>query len=565
MMRMSKLFFASLRQIPADAQVKSHQLMLRANMIKKLASGIYTYLPLGYRVIKKISAIIQSEMDAMGAQEILMPMVQPAELWKESGRFEHYGPELLKFKDRKDTLFCLGPTHEEVVSSLVRDQLQSYKSLPITLYQIQTKFRDEIRPRFGLMRGREFIMKDAYSFCIDKKTQDEIYQLMWQAYNNIFTRCGLDFRAVKADTGTIGGDLSHEFQVLAQSGEDAIASCTHCKMAANVELAFIKPHEQAQCSLNTGTEIHTPEKKTMEEVTEFLKADLKKSVKALAMKADGKIILVLVRGDHTLSETKLKKLLNISDLSLADEAEVKNNIGEPGFLGPFNTKTQINIYIDNSLKNSCDLICGSNKKDFHLTNISLPESFAASFGDFREAVNGDPCIECGHPYEILRGIEVGHIFYLGKKYSNAMNIVVQNEEKENITLEMGCYGIGVGRTMAAAIEQNHDERGIIWPKAIAPYDIHLVLLSQEQEHIQKANIIYEHLQKNGFEVLFDDRDERAGVKLNDADLIGCPIRINLGKKSLSDNKMEIINRSQSASAPVLIDLDMNYVDFLKKV
>lgn len=418
----------TLREAPADAVIISHQLMLRAGLIRKLSSGIYTFLPLGLKVIKKISKIIEEEMILAGAQEILMPMVQPAELWQESGRYFEYGPELLRFKDRKESLFCLGPTHEEVVTSLVRDHIKSYKHLPLTLFQIQTKFRDEIRPRFGLMRGREFLMKDAYSFCADRSTQDQIYQKMWDAYNKIFTRCGLDFRAVRAATGTIGGDLSHEFQVLAKSGEDAIASCDSCKYAANIELAKVKG---------------------------------------------------------------------------------RNEVGD--------------------------------------------------------AKEGDPCGECGAPFTILRGIEVGHIFYLGKKYSKVLNASFQNELGENEFMEMGCYGIGVSRVAAACIEQSHDDKGIIWPKSIAPFDIHLVQLGEDPDINSLSAHVYEVLQKNGYEVLWDERDERAGVKLNDADLLGCPLRITIGKRSAKDGQVELLFRKDQSKGPIILFVNESFIDNILKL
>ena len=565
-MLVSKLLMPTLRQLPSDAQVISHQLMLKAGLIRKLASGIYTYLPLGLRVIKKISAIIESEMNKAGAQEVLMPMVQPCELWKESGRFNNYGAELLRFKDRKDTWFCLGPTHEEVITALVKENIQSYKNLPINLYQIQTKFRDEIRPRFGLMRGREFIMKDAYSFCIDKASQDEIYQKMWHAYNAIFNRCGLDFRAVKADTGSIGGDLSHEFQVLANSGEDAIATCTSCNHAANVELAFIKEENSTyQLSNLNYKEVNTPNTKTIDSVCEYLNMSALKSIKSLALKLDGKLALVILRGDHNLSETKLKNLLKITNIEIASEEEVQDFIGPCGFLGAINTKSSVRILADNSLKNSTEMAMGANKIDTHFLNIDVNRDIKAEFGDFREAQAKDLCINCGGTYEIVRGIEVGHIFYLGKKYSNAFNLVLQNENLENVALEMGCYGIGVGRTAAACIEQNHDEKGIIWPAALAPYQVHLVSLGNDESIKNACMQVYENLQNSNIEVLFDDRDERIGVKLNDADLLGCPIRLSIGKKSLQDNSMELVIRKDLAKPLEIIKLNDDYASKIKEL
>lgn len=552
-MRMSKLFLPTLREVPADAQVISHQLMLRSGMIKKLAAGVYTFLPLGLRVIKKISKIIEQEMNNASGQEILMPVVQPAELWRESGRFNEYGPELLRFQDRKETWFCLGPTHEEVVTSLVRDHVKSYKSLPLTLYQIQTKFRDEIRPRFGLMRGREFIMKDAYSFCADKKSQDEVYQAMWDAYHRIFERCGLKFRAVKAATGSIGGDMSHEFQVLAQSGEDAIASCNACNYAANVELAEIRT-EASPPSLNVEPlkELKTPGQKSIEEVSSFLKMDGKKFIKTLAFMIDDELVLALVRGDQEVSEAKLKSALRAKVVQKAEEAEVAKKVGPVGFIGPVGVS--VKVISDHCLKNGSSMVAGANQKDLHLANVDVARDMNPEFFDIREAQSGDGCGQCGKPFEILRGIEVGHIFYLGKKYSKAMSATIQNENGETIEMEMGCYGIGVGRTAAASVEQNHDEKGIIWPKAIAPYEVHLVVLGVGTE-IEAASLgIYEELQKAGLEVLFDDRDERAGVKLNDADLIGCPIRLTLGARGLKNGEVEVTLRSRSSEAAKLMPI-----------
>lgn len=563
-MLLSKLFLPTMREVPGDAVVISHQLMLRAGLIRKVAAGIYTYLPLGLRVIKKISAIIEQEMCQAGAQEILMPMVQPADLWRESGRFNEYGPELLRFKDRKDTAFCLGPTHEEVVCALVRDHVKSYKSLPLTLFQIQTKFRDEVRPRFGLMRGREFIMKDAYSFCADKKSQDQVYQTMWDAYHRIFERCGLQFRAVRADTGSIGGDLSHEFQVLAQSGEDAIASCDACSFAANVELAHIHPQENVNHSDGGAmSEVATPGKQSIEDQAQHLGVPKERFIKTLAYDIDGVLRLVLVRGDQEVSEAKLKKVLKADSVSLALDQQVTAEVGPLGFVGPINTS--LNVIADNGLKGSANMFTGANKQGFHWSNVSLARDIKPEFHDIRQANNGDPCGECGAPYRILRGIEVGHIFYLGTKYSKAMSATVQNEHGENVVMEMGCYGIGVGRTAAAAIEQNHDEKGIIWPVAIAPFHVHLVSLGVEEEVLNEAQALYQRLTNAGIEVLYDDRDERAGVKLNDADLIGCPIRITLGKRGVKAREFEVLPRHLQTQGSLMFSLDADYIASIKAI
>jgi prolyl-tRNA synthetase len=564
---MSQVFMPTTREVPADAVVISHQLMLRAGLIRKAAAGIYTYLPLGLRVIKKISNILEQEMDQIGGQQILMPMVQSAELWRESGRFNEYGPELLRFQDRKESWFCLGPTHEEMVTSLVRDNLKSYKNLPLVLYQIQTKFRDEIRPRFGLMRGREFIMKDAYSFCVDKESQDKIYKNMWDAYHRIFERCGLEFRAVRAATGSIGGNLSHEFQVLAQSGEDAIASCDACGFAANVELAHIKESQEVKqpTKLEALKELDTPKQAHIDALASFLGVGAEKIIKTLAFSVDNKLVLALVRGDHQVSEAKLKAALKAESLAIAEEAIIAQHIGPVGFIGPLLKDSSITIVADNALKNSSNMIAGANKKDTHYANVNNGRDFNALFLDIKEASAGDPCGECGEPFKILRGIEVGHIFYLGTKYSQALGAQIQNQSGHNVTLEMGCYGIGVGRTAAAAIEQNHDDKGIIWPVSIAPFHVHLVQLGVEEDLSIGAQQVYKNLQEAGIEVLFDDRDERAGVKLNDADLLGCPVRVTLGKRGLKNRELEALLRRKQDQGPVMISLDEDYVTRIKEL
>lgn len=560
-MRMSKLFIPTMREVPSEASIISHQLMLKAGLIRKLASGIYTFLPLGLRVIKKIEAIIREEMNKAGAQEILMPLVQPADLWQESGRLSLYGPELLKFKDRKESLFCLGPTHEEVVTALVRDHVKSYKNLPLTLYQVQTKFRDEIRPRFGLMRGREFIMKDAYSFAADKASQDQIYQVMWDAYHNIFTRCGLDFRAVRADTGSIGGDLSHEFQVLAQSGEDAIVSCSHCSYCANIELAAIKePHINDQVSSATMAIVLTPNKISVKEQALYLGIPESSIIKTIVFMADDKFILALVLGDQEISETKLKAKLKVDHLRQATEAEA-SVIGPKGFIGPF--YPNINIVADVSLKGKCNLVAGANKKDTHYQYVDVGRDINPTFLDIKAAQDQDPCVECGQPLTIVRGIEVGHIFYLGKKYSQALNAKIQNAHADTVYMEMGCYGIGVGRTAAAAIEQHHDDRGIIWPLALAPFHVHLVQVGEDKELYEACQSIHDEMTSLGIEVLWDDRDERVGVKFNDADLLGCPLRLTLGSKGLKAKMIEAKKRKSLHEEIINIPLDSHYIAKIK--
>jgi prolyl-tRNA synthetase len=564
-MQMSKLFLPTMREVPADANVISHQLMLRAGLIRKLASGIYTYLPLGLRVIKKISSIIEQEMNHAGAQEILMPMVQPAELWEESGRFSQYGPELLRFKDRKDSWYCLGPTHEEVVTALVRDHIKSYKNLPLTLYQVQTKFRDEIRPRFGLMRGREFIMKDAYSFCADKKSQDIVYQAMWDAYHRIFERCGLMFRAVNAATGSIGGDLSHEFQVLANSGEDAIASCSECNYAANVELAKIKEpaaSEQSSSSSNIG-EVKTPGIKSVSEQASYLGIGAERIIKSLAFLADEKLVLALVPGDQEISEAKLKSFLKAQSLVAAPESTLlENNLGPSGFVGAVHLACHIKVVADFALRGQQEMVTGANKADTHFGRVNVDHDIKPVYADIKQVIEGDCCGDCGAPFKILRGIEVGHIFYLGKKYSTAFGASVQTENGMAV-MEMGCYGIGVGRTAAAAIEQNHDEKGIIWPAAIAPYHVHIVQLGIEEDCLNMARLLYDTLIDAGIETLWDDRDERAGVKLNDADLIGCPLRITVGKRGIKNNELEVLPRNAQKDGPIFLPINADYVDRIK--
>jgi prolyl-tRNA synthetase len=448
-----------------------------------------------------------------------------------------------------------------VVTTLVRDHVKSYKSLPLTLYQIQTKFRDEIRPRFGLMRGREFLMKDAYSFCADKESQDKVYQAMWDAYHNIFRRCGLQFRAVRADTGSIGGDMSHEFQVLAQSGEDAIASCNACGYAANVELAQIQAQEVVQIiSDKPYYQIKTPGQISVADQAKFLGIAEENIIKSLAYDVDGERYLVLVRGNHQVSDAKLKLALKADLLALVSEEEAQKTIGPRGFIGPLKIESSIKVIADNSLNGQRDLIVGANIIDTHYAGIDVVRDINPAFYDIREALVNDPCGQCGKPLEILRGIEVGHIFYLGKKYSKALSATIQNAHGQTVEMEMGCYGIGVGRTAAAAIEQNHDQRGIIWPQAIAPYHVHLVQLGVEQELKEACQEIYTKLLSRGIEVLWDDRDERAGVKLNDADLLGCPYRLTVGSRGLKNREIEILPRGAQGQDPLKIALDDKYVD-----
>ena len=551
-MRYSKYFIPTHKEAPSDAEVISHQLMIRAGMIRKLTSGVYTYLPLCLRSIRKVENIIREEMNRAGAIEILMPAVQPAELWQESGRWEHYGRELLRFKDRHNREACFGPTHEEVITDLVGKEIHSYKQMPINLYQIQTKFRDEIRPRFGIMRGREFIMKDAYSFDVDEEGANLSYEAMYEAYTRIFERCGLKFRAVEADTGTIGGSYSHEFMVLAETGEDQIINCTECDYAANLERAEVKPPrtstEPEVKELNPIAEVDTPGVKTVEDVTAFLSILPSQLIKSLIFVVDGQETAVLVRGDHELNEAKLKGLLGAETVELAPERVVEEITGAPmGFAGPVGLN--IKIVADNALKGMRDFVAGGNRKDLHLRNVNMKRDFEVDlFGDLRVITPRDSCPRCGRKIEFGRGIEVGHIFKLGTKYSEALKAVFLNRQGKETPIIMGCYGIGVGRTLAAAIEQNHDKDGIIFPAPIAPYEVIILPLQMHNTEVVKtAEKIYTELSDIKVDTLLDDRDERAGVKFNDADLLGIPIRITVGVKGIKDGQVEIKLRSETES------------------
>jgi len=525
--------------------------MLRAGLIRKLTSGVYTYLPAGLKSIKKVENIIREEMNRAGAIELLMPAVQPAELWQESGRWDFYGRELLRFKDRHDRDSCLGPTHEEVITDLVRREIHSYKQMPVNFYQIQGKFRDEIRPRFGIMRGREFIMKDAYSFDADEAGAEKSYDRMHQAYNNIFRRCGLRFRAVEADTGSIGGNFSHEFMVLSDTGEDQIVNCNACDYAANLEKAEVKPR-----SIHPGVsmadtpagieEVETPDKKTIEEVSEFLSISPDRLVKTLIFQADGQTVAALVRGDHEINEAKLKNLLGADQLEMAAQDMVRSVTGAPvGFAGPVGLK--IKIIADNAIKGMVNFVVGGNRKDLHLRNVNLERDIHVDiFGDLRFITPADACPRCMAEVSFGRGIEVGHIFKLGTKYSKAMKALFLDEQGVERPAIMGCYGIGVGRTVAAAIEQNHDKDGIIFPIPIAPFEVIVMPLQvNEREVADAAENIYKGLMEKGVDVLIDDRDMRAGFKFKDADLIGIPLRITIGSRELKNGLVEMKARSQS--------------------
>ncbi len=557
-MRLSRYFLRTYKEAPKDAQTPSHILMHRAGMIQKLTSGIYNYLPLSMKVLKKIEEIIREELDKRGCQEVLMPAVQPSDLWEESGRWNYYGPELLRFKDRKNADYCLGPTHEEVITDMVRRNINSYKQLPVNLYQIQTKFRDEIRPRFGLMRGREFIMKDAYSFDVDDEEAKKSYNQMYDAYTAVFNRCGLKFKAVDAATGAIGGDMSHEFQVLADTGEDEILSCSKCKYAANAEKAITvrdikKPADAGKC---VNKEVHTPGAKTIDEITAFLGKSADKMIKTLIFLIDDEPAAVLVRGDHEANEAKIQSSLSASAVFPADEETVKRVTGaEPGFAGPVNLKEDIKILADEQIFAFTDMVCGANKTDYHITGID-PERDIKAFktGDFTFAHPGDKCPRCEGTLESFRGIEVGQVFFLGDKYSKAMSCTYLDQNGKEKPVVMGCYGIGVSRTMAAAIEQNHDDAGIIWPVSIAPFEaVVLPLQSNKEEVMELSDKFYKELGEAGIDAAVDDRKERAGFKMNDADLIGYPVQLIVGAKMVEQGLVEIKIRGTGDKKEVKIE------------
>ncbi|ERI51000.1 proline--tRNA ligase [Pseudomonas sp. NPDC077649] len=561
-MRTSQFLLSTLKETPSDAVVISHQLMLRAGMIRKLASGLYTWLPMGLRVLRKVEKVVREEMNAAGALEVLMPAIQPAELWQESGRWVQYGPELLRLKDRHERDFCVGPTHEEVITDLARNELNSYKQLPINMYQIQTKFRDEIRPRFGLMRGREFIMKDAYSFHADQASLQETYDRMHQAYCNVFSRLGLNFRPVQADTGSIGGTGSHEFHVLAESGEDDIAFSNVSDYAANIEKAEAIPREQARGAATEEMRlVDTPDTKTIDALVQGFGLAIEKTIKTLVVHAaeEGKLIALIVRGDHELNEIKAANLEQVaSPLQMASEAEIRAAIGAgPGSLGPVNLP--IPCIVDRSVALMSDFASGANIEDKHYFGVNWERDLPLpAVADLRNVVAGDPSPDGQGTLEIKRGIEVGHIFQLGTKYSEAMNCQVLGENGKPVTLTMGCYGIGVSRVVAAAIEQNNDERGILWNDALAPFHIALVPLRYETEQVREAtDKLYAELTAAGFEVLLDDRDKKTspGIKFADMELIGIPHRVVVSDRGLADGNLEYKSRAETeAQAVPLADI-----------
>jgi prolyl-tRNA synthetase len=564
---MTRLHAPTLKEDPNDAEVISHKLLVRGGYIRKLAAGIYDYLPLAQKVLQKIKGIIREELDRAHAQEVLLPAVQPAEIWEESGRWAFYGPELLRMKDRKGGDFCMGPTHEEVIVDLVRRDVRSWRSLPLNMYQIQTKFRDEIRPRAGLMRGREFIMKDAYSFDVDDDAANESYDAMFDAYGRIFARCGLDFRPVEADTGAIGGSRSHEFQVLADSGEDAIVSCSACNYAANIEQAEIQRPEALSGQGGALEKVDTPDVRTIEEVGAFLKRPATEFIKTLIIQTEEKVCAVLVRGDHELNPIKLAKRLGVPAADMATDAVVKTVTGAPvGFAGPIGLDEEIEVYADYAVQGMHDAIVGGNQVDTHYVGASEGRDFkVTTFADLRLAGAGDACGRCGSAFRSYRGIEVGHVFFLGTKYSEAMRCNYLDESGREQPMVMGCYGIGVSRIMAAAIEQNHDDNGIVWPKSLAPYQVSILPLQMNKEPVvEAAEKLYAELREAGVEVLLDDRKERAGSKFKDAELIGIPLRIVIGSRGLEGGALEIKSRSGGEAAEVPVDEVVPWVlEYLK--
>ncbi|CAB3392440.1 proline--tRNA ligase [Kyrpidia spormannii] len=543
-MRQSHFFVQTLREVPAEAEVPSHRLMLRAGMIRQVVSGVYSYLPLGYRVLRKIEAIVREEMDRAGAQEVLLPAVQPASLWQESGRWDDYGKELLRFEDRHERMLVLGPTHEEVITDLVRTEVRSYRQLPMTLYQIQTKFRDEVRPRFGVMRAREFIMKDAYSFDVDEKGLDRSYRAMYQAYEQIFRRCGLEFRVVQADPGAIGGEGgSHEFMVLSEVGEDTILVCPACDYAANVELASGKvAGEDGRRSVSEKERFLTPGAKTIEELRDRYGLDPETIIKVLVYRVDDRPVAVAIRGNDEVNEVKLKRLLGARRVELADEETVRALTGTGfGSVGPMNLNMP--LVVDDAVASMPEGVAGGNEPDVHYRHVVPGRDFNwDSRGDIRTARAGDRCVRCGAPLEEYRGIEVGHVFKLGTKYSEALSASFLDERGVQRPVIMGCYGIGVSRLIAAAVEQHHDDKGIMWPMPIAPFHIHVLPVNlKDAAQRDAAEQLYTRLENAGIEVLLDDRDERPGVKFNDADLMGIPIQLIVGKR-ISEGLVEMKRR-----------------------
>lgn len=565
-MKQSIVFSPTLREVPSDADIKSHQLLLRAGFIRQNASGIYSFLPLGNKVLQKVANIVREEMNNAGAMEMLMPALQAQELWEESGRWDNFGPELMRLRDRHGRGFALGATHEEVVTSVVRDELKSYKKLPITLYQIQSKFRDEKRPRFGLLRGREFLMKDAYSFHASQESLDEVYDRLFTAYSNVFRRCGLNFRAVVADSGAMGGKDTHEFMVLSEIGEDTIAFSTESDYAANIEMApVVTVYEQTDEKMDEVQKVSTPNQKTIDEVIDYLNLPIEKSIKSIIFKADEEFVLVLARGDHEINDIKLKNYLGAHSVELATKEEVKELMNcEVGSLGPIGVKPDLMILADNAVQGIVNGCCGANEEGYHYINVTVNRDYTVKeFVDLRFIQEGDPSPDGNGVIQFAKGIEVGHVFKLGTKYSESMNATFLDENGKSNPIIMGCYGIGVSRTLAAIVEQFNDEKGIVWPKNLAPFDVHVITVNtKNDEQVQLAEDIYKMLKENGQDVLVDDRNERVGVKFADADLFGIPLRIVVGKRA-PEGIVELKTRDGQVSKEVEISNLMNEINMLK--
>jgi prolyl-tRNA synthetase len=566
-MRASQFFFNTQKEAPSDAELLSHKLMVRAGLIKRLGSGLYTWMPLGLRVLRKVETIVRDEMNKAGALELLMPAVQPKELWEETGRWAVFGPQMLKITDRHEREFCFGPTHEEVITDIARSEIRSYKQLPLNFYQIQTKFRDEIRPRFGVMRAREFMMKDAYSFHTSFESLENTYQTMYQAYSNVFTRLGLKFRAVKADTGAIGGDGSHEFHVLADSGEDGLAYCEQSDYAANVELAEAVAMGRRATPTEALNEVETPKQTACEDVAKLLNISVERTVKAIALIANSQFYLALLRGDHNLNEVKVGKLAGLSDFRFATEEEIRANLNcPPGFIGPVAVGANVTVIADKTVAVMHDFVCGANKPKYHLTGVNfgrdLPEPSLVA--DIRNVVEGDASPDGKGTLSLCRGIEVGHIFQLRTKYSEAMRATYLDENGQTQVMEMGCYGIGVSRIVGAAIEQGNDERGIIFPSSMAPFNVVICPIGfDKSELVQNAAYkLHDDLQAAGIDVLLDDRGERPGVMFAEADLMGIPHRVVIGERGLADNMVEYKARTCAEAQSVSL---AEIVTFVQKV
>ncbi|RPF55959.1 proline--tRNA ligase [Aquisalibacillus elongatus] len=555
-MRQSKLLIPTLREVPAEADLKSHQLLLKAGFIRQLASGVYNFLPLGRRVLRKVETIVREEMDRIGAQEVQMPALQPAELWQTTGRWETMGNELMRLKDRHERDFALGATHEEVVTALVRDEVNSYKKLPFTLYQIQAKYRDEKRPRFGLLRGREFLMKDAYSFHEDFDSLDQTYEDIFNAYKRIFERCGLDFRAVIADSGEMGGKDTHEFMVLSEVGEDIIAYSNESDFAANIEMAPVKPSDEKSHEQPLEFEkVETPNVKTMQEVADYLGHTLAQGMKAIMFKVDDQYVMVVTRGDHEVNDVKLKNLYDANNVELATEEETRQLVGAGfGSLGPIHVPETVEVIADYAVKGLANATCGANEDGYHYKNVNSERDFnVKEYADIRFIQEGDPSPDGHGTIEFARGIEVGHVFKLGTKYADDLNATFLNKDGRAQTYVMGCYGIGVSRTLASIVEQYHDDRGMLWPTHLAPFKVHLINLNvKKDEQVELSDQLYQKLLDAGIDVLYDDRPERAGVKFNDSDLIGVPYRVVVGKRA-DEGYVEFKHRSTGEQTDVHMD------------